>query len=85
MLEPEEFSGYWADVSAVVRAMEQVYKACHLNFSMLGSAMPHVHTHVVPRYVDDERPGLPIDPVGPTIGEDELARQVEQLRAAIAV
>lgn len=83
MLTPDEFGGYWAEVSTVARAIEAVYEPCHLNFQLLGNLMPHVHTHIVARYLDDEAPGRPIDPVGNTpLPEDELARQVAQLKAA---
>lgn len=72
-------------MSTAARAIEHVYSPCHLNFQLLGNAMPHVHTHVVARYPDDEAPGRPIDPVGDTqLADDELARQVALLRAAIA-
>jgi diadenosine tetraphosphate (Ap4A) HIT family hydrolase len=85
MLEPDEFSRYWADVSTVARAIESVYEPCHLNFQLLGNAMPHVHTHVVARYLDDEAPEHPIDPVGDIrLPDDEMARQVALLKAAIA-
>jgi len=51
---------------------------------MLGNALPHVHTHVVPRYLDDAQPGRPIDPAGPTVEAEDFIRQVELLRAACA-
>lgn len=84
MLLPDEFARYWADVTVVARAIEAVYAPCHLNFQMLGNLMPHVHTHVIARYVDDEAPGAPIDPVGDVpLGEAELAAQIASLQAAI--
>lgn len=30
-----------------------------MNFEMLGNSLPHLHTHVVPRYLDDGEPGRP--------------------------
>jgi diadenosine tetraphosphate (Ap4A) HIT family hydrolase len=27
----------------------------------LGNALPHLHTHIVPRYADDPAPGRPLD------------------------
>jgi hypothetical protein len=30
-----------------------------MNFEMLGNSLPHLHTHVVPRYLDDGEPGQP--------------------------
>jgi diadenosine tetraphosphate (Ap4A) HIT family hydrolase len=30
-----------------------------LNYDVLGNAVPHLHTHIVPRHADDPRPGWP--------------------------
>jgi diadenosine tetraphosphate (Ap4A) HIT family hydrolase len=54
----------------------------------LGNTVPHLHTHVVPRYQDDPAPGRPLaweqiaasDPV-PEAG---LHRQAADLRALLA-
>ena len=27
---------------------------------LLGNSLPHLHTHVVPRYADDPKPGWPL-------------------------
>lgn len=75
---------YWADVTVAARAIEAVFSPCHLNFQLLGNHLPHVHTHIVARYPDDEAPGRPIDPVGAPLPESELARQVGLLKAAVA-
>ena len=35
------------------------YTPAKLNLMTLGNELPHLHTHVVPRYVDDSEPGRP--------------------------
>ena len=30
-----------------------------MNYETLGNSLPHLHTHLVPRYTDDPRPGQP--------------------------
>jgi diadenosine tetraphosphate (Ap4A) HIT family hydrolase len=59
-LDPEEAAGYWRDVMAVGRAIEVQFRPMKLNFLTLGNWVPHLHTHVVPRYADDPAPGGPI-------------------------
>ncbi|HSR24239.1 MAG TPA: HIT domain-containing protein, partial [Candidatus Eisenbacteria bacterium] len=63
-----------------------VYRPCHLNYQILGNAVPHVHVHVVPRYPDDAAPGRPLpDSVWDAARElpaDDLRRQVNRLRTA---
>ena len=58
-----------------------------MNYNLLGNSLPHLHTHVVPRYADDPKPGWPfpfpeVDPRD--LPEDELRRDVDALRAALA-
>jgi diadenosine tetraphosphate (Ap4A) HIT family hydrolase len=59
-LGPEEAAGYWGDVLAVARAIEVQFRPMKLNLLTLGNWVPHLHTHVVPRYADDPAPGGPI-------------------------
>ena len=62
--EPTELSDteagqYWDDVLRVARAVQLHYAPAKLNLMMLGNSLPHLHTHIVPRYVDDRDPGRP--------------------------
>ena len=54
-----EARSYWDDVVRVARAVEVHYTPAKLNLMTLGNELPHLHTHVVPRYVDDSEPGVP--------------------------
>lgn len=55
---------------------------------MLGNTVPHLHTHVVPRYVDDPAPGGPIpwDEIFSLepLPEEVLDRQAADLRRLLA-
>jgi diadenosine tetraphosphate (Ap4A) HIT family hydrolase len=69
----------------VGRTLEAVLRPVKLNYDLLGNSVPHLHTHVVPRYADDPRPGWPFpfpDPDPPPMPEDRLMRDVEALRRA---
>jgi diadenosine tetraphosphate (Ap4A) HIT family hydrolase len=59
-LSPEEAAGYWQDVLDVAGAIRAEFQPIKLNLLTLGNYVPHLHTHVVPRYVDDPAPGGPI-------------------------
>jgi diadenosine tetraphosphate (Ap4A) HIT family hydrolase len=80
----EELTGYWTDMRAIARAIEGVYQPGQLNYMTFGNAVPHVHTHIVPRYLDDPAPGRPLpDEVfrnAPELAEGDLADQVKRLR-----
>ncbi|HEX3708071.1 MAG TPA: HIT family protein [Mycobacteriales bacterium] len=59
-LAPEESAAYWHDVELVAQAINSVFAPMKINLMTLGNWVPHLHTHVVPRYVDDPAPGDPI-------------------------
>ena len=67
VIEPAELSEaerakYFNDVALVGRGLQQVFKADKLNYNILGNIVPHLHTHLLPRYFTDEAPNRPIDP-----------------------
>jgi len=87
-LSPGQACGYWEEVLAVGRAVRQRFDPVKLNYLTLGNTVPHLHTHVVPRYRDDPAPGGPIAwaemfSSGP-VPEAELHRQAADLRLLLA-
>lgn len=42
------------------KAVERLFAPAKLNFETLGNALPHLHTHIVPRFVGDPTPGRPL-------------------------
>ncbi len=58
-LNKDEASAYFDEVLRVGRAIEKLFQPIKMNFEMLGNSLPHLHTHVVPRYLDDGEPGHP--------------------------
>lgn len=58
-LTPDEASVYFAEVLVVSRALEAHYRPAKMNLMMLGNTVPHLHTHVIPRYISDDSPGIP--------------------------
>jgi diadenosine tetraphosphate (Ap4A) HIT family hydrolase len=84
-LSDTEAGEYWADVLRVARAIELHYTPAKLNLMMLGNSLPHLHTHVVPRYLDDRDPGHPprfMNPGEPTpwLPIEDLRRDAAKLR-----
>jgi diadenosine tetraphosphate (Ap4A) HIT family hydrolase len=59
-LDDDAAAGYWRDVLSVTRAVEAEFVPIKINLLTLGNWVPHLHTHVVPRYRDDPAPGGPI-------------------------
>ena len=85
-LTDEEAAAYWRELLIVGRAIESVMQPVKLNYNLLGNSLPHLHTHVIPRYADDPMPGwpFPFPEVEPDpLPAEELRPDVEALRAAI--
>lgn len=85
-LADTEAAAYGREVLHVARAIESVFKPVKLNYDLLGNTVPHLHTHIVPRYADDPRPGWPFpfpDSDPPPMPEEKLRREVEALRRAV--
>jgi diadenosine tetraphosphate (Ap4A) HIT family hydrolase len=84
-LDTAEAAGYWAEVLKVARALISVYRPLKMNYETLGNSLPHLHTHLVPRFPDDPRPGQPFplsarQPEG-RIPEPRLLAEAAELRS----
>ena len=91
VVEPTELTDgeaatYGREVLRVGRAIEAAFAPVKLNYDLLGNSVPHLHTHIVPRYADDPRPGWPFpfpDPDPPSMPEDRLDADLAALRRAL--
>ena len=79
-LTREELAQYWRDVQHVGRAISRAFAPCHVNYLLLGNWVPHLHVHVVPRYLDDSSPGMPLPWAPSPVPEDVFERQFTHLR-----
>jgi diadenosine tetraphosphate (Ap4A) HIT family hydrolase len=88
-LDEDGAAAYWQDVVKVGHALEQVFAPLKINYLTLGNTVPHLHTHVVPRYPDDPAPGGPITWkdmfADEPLSEATLRAQAERIRSALDV
>jgi diadenosine tetraphosphate (Ap4A) HIT family hydrolase len=77
----DEAAAYWADVLDAGRAIERHFRPIKMNYQTLGNALPHLHTHVIPRYEEDPRPGAPFP--FPEPGSDPGAYSERELEDAV--
>jgi diadenosine tetraphosphate (Ap4A) HIT family hydrolase len=86
-LDEAEAAGYWAEVLAVARALIRVYQPLKMNYETLGNSLPHLHTHLVPRFTVDPRPGqpFPLSAQQPDrrIPEARLLAEADELRSLL--
>lgn len=86
-LDDAEATGYWAEVLDVAQALITVYSPLKMNYETLGNSLPHLHTHLVPRYLADPRPGQPFPLSAQTpetkISESVLLAEAAELRSLL--
>lgn len=58
-LDNIEAAGYWHETLTVARALITTFRPLKMNYETLGNSLPHLHTHLIPRFTTDPRPGEP--------------------------
>jgi diadenosine tetraphosphate (Ap4A) HIT family hydrolase len=86
-LSDQELTAYVSELTRVSRAIERHFEPVKMNYNILGNSVPHLHTHVIPRYALDPKPLHPFpfpreDP--PEFDEPELKADVEALKQLLA-
>lgn len=85
-LNEEESAGYWQELLTVGRGLESHFRPAKINYQTLGNALPHLHTHIVPRYVTDSAPGAPLPfpkPGSASRPDDEVRSTADALKGLI--
>src|SRR5262245_20746552 len=59
-LTREEWAALSADLHRAAAGVTRTVKPAHVNLASLGNVAPHLHWHVIPRYLGDPRWGAPI-------------------------
>jgi diadenosine tetraphosphate (Ap4A) HIT family hydrolase len=88
-LTPDEYGAFAGDLLLAQRAVAGAMNPDHMNVESLGNVVPHLHWHIIPRYVGDARWGMPIwtTPLSAMpdrrLGEVERANLIELIRAVL--
>jgi diadenosine tetraphosphate (Ap4A) HIT family hydrolase/GNAT superfamily N-acetyltransferase len=80
-LDDEERHRYFEEVWRVAAAVLAQTGAVKVNYEIHGNTIPHLHTHLFPRFADDPFTGRPIDGSAELFerGPDELARLADAI------
>ena len=83
-LTEEEACTYERELLTVARALRRHYRPAQVNYMTLGNQIPHLHTNVVLRYVDDPAPGDIAEFISERpIDDSELEQQAASLAALL--
>ena len=59
-LTTDEGAAFSRDLAAAHNAVALAARPDHMNVESLGNVVPHLHWHIIPRYLGDARWGMPI-------------------------
>ena len=65
-LSREEAAQYWLELLEAGRRIERALEPVKLNYETLGNSLPHLHTHVMPRYAGNPSSRTTRSPAGPS-------------------
>ncbi len=60
-LDQASLTGFMLEVQTAARALKEVTGAFKINYEIHGNTAPHLHLHLLPRYLDDPFAGKGID------------------------
>ena len=75
-LSRAEWAAFADDLGVAERAIQRAVRPDHINLASLGSVIPHLHWHIIPRYEDDPRWG---GPVWTTLAEEMPQTELPQV------
>ncbi|CAL1238858.1 protein of unknown function [Candidatus Methylocalor cossyra] len=80
------FTAFNRDLRRLAAALLRELRPQRLNYAVLGNVVPHVHWHLIPRYLDDPNPGAPPWPAGEPrrLTADQYAALARRLGLAVA-
>jgi diadenosine tetraphosphate (Ap4A) HIT family hydrolase len=53
---------FWEDAMLAAKALANVLRPIKMNYEIHGNTVPHLHLHLLPRFLGDPYEGGPIDP-----------------------
>jgi len=87
-LPPQDLLGFMTDVQKVAKALKEVSGAVKINLELHGNTIPHLHIHLLPRYLDDLYAGKAIDYTktepSPYENKAEFDYFIEQMRTKLS-
>ena len=80
-------SALMEEVSSVAQALYTVYAPAKINYELLGNMVPHIHWHIVPRFMSEPlwpRPIWAEQHDERLLAPDEYRQEIETIRSVLS-
>ncbi|MDH6533877.1 diadenosine tetraphosphate (Ap4A) HIT family hydrolase [Parabacteroides sp. PM5-20] len=86
-LQGKALLDYMEDVNKVARAMNEVFNPVKINYGAYSDKFPHLHMHLVPKYVDGPDYGgvFVMNPQKVYLAEEEYQTMVDALKNKLSL
>ncbi len=84
-LTQENRNAYMNDICKVANAIQKVYQPAKINYGAYSDKLPHLHFHLVPKYIDAFEFGgvFEMNPQKTYLNDEDYANKINNLRNAI--
>jgi diadenosine tetraphosphate (Ap4A) HIT family hydrolase len=81
-LPDEELLAYMKDVTHILKAMKAVFDPAKINYGAYSDKLPHLHFHLIPKYVDGPDYGsvFAMNPQSKYLTDDEYEEMVKKIK-----
>jgi len=84
-LSPDEWQRLSQDIVTAEKAVYRAMLPDHINVASIGQVVAHLHWHIIPRYIEDQRWGGPIWTTSPDEMIKDYLDESEYEQLAIAI
>ena len=84
-LDAQELADYMADVNKVAKAIKAAFAPAKVNYGAYSDKLPHLHFHLVPKYVDGPDYGstFVMNPQQVYLSEAEYTEMIELIKSEL--
>lgn len=86
-LQGQDLLAYMEDVNAVARAIDKAFTPVKINYGAYSDKLPHLHMHLVPKYLDDPDFGgvFKMNPQEKYLTEGEYKEVIDNIKSRISL
>lgn len=86
-LTGQDLLAFMEDVNAVARAIDKAFSPVKINYGAYSDKLPHLHIHLVPKYVEDVDFGgtFRMNPQEKFLSDDEYTAIIENIKSRISL